>query len=240
MPAWAAKKPVLVYTTDRNGPQEIWIRGADGGDRPLVTARDFPPQTTQWYIAPALSPEADRVVYCLGGTHLWISSLSGGAPVRLTSDEASAEFPGSWSPDGSWFTYAAIRNGKKDLMKVKTSGQAAPVVVKSGISGEVPAWSPMGDWILAGLELISPDGVTVRKIADHGSANYGFSVDGKRLYGLRPDKERLLLFSVDVATDTEKLIGDAGKDFVPGSNLHRGFVSAWRLMERVSSTGQAM
>jgi Tol biopolymer transport system component len=63
MPAWAARKPVLVYVTNRNGPQEIWLHTPDAGDRPLVTARDFPPDTTQWLMGPALSPEADRVIY---------------------------------------------------------------------------------------------------------------------------------------------------------------------------------
>ena len=43
MPAWAAKQPALVYVTNRNGPPEIWLHNSHG-DRPLVTARDFPQQ----------------------------------------------------------------------------------------------------------------------------------------------------------------------------------------------------
>lgn len=45
MPAWAAKQPVLVYVTDRNGPEQIWVRSGNA-DRPVVTARDFPLGTT--------------------------------------------------------------------------------------------------------------------------------------------------------------------------------------------------
>ncbi|MBZ5585548.1 MAG: protein kinase [Acidobacteriia bacterium] len=50
MPAWAAKREALVYVTDRNGPQEIWMRSA-GADRRLVSEQDFPPDTTRWFVA---------------------------------------------------------------------------------------------------------------------------------------------------------------------------------------------
>ena len=82
-------------------------------------------------MAPALSPEGDRVIYTRlerqGAGRLWISAVSGGAPVQLTSDASASEFPGSWSADGAWFAYLAIRNGEQHLLKVKTTGQAAPV-----------------------------------------------------------------------------------------------------------------
>ena len=63
MPAWASKEPALVYVTDRNGAAEIWLHKPGQPDRPLVTARDFPPDTTQWFMGPSLSPDATRVIY---------------------------------------------------------------------------------------------------------------------------------------------------------------------------------
>ena len=94
------------------------------GERPLVTGRNFPAGTTMWFIAPAVSPEGDRVIYSRlerqGAARLWISAVSGGDPVQLTSDASASEFPGSWSPDGAWFAYLAIRNGEMQLLKVKT------------------------------------------------------------------------------------------------------------------------
>jgi serine/threonine protein kinase/Tol biopolymer transport system component len=224
MPAWAAKQPVLAYVTDRNGPQEIWIRSGNA-DRPVVTPRDFPPGTTQWFMAPALSPEADRIVYVrieASTPRLWISSVAGGTPIPLTNDTAAA-FSGSWSPDGSWFAYGRINAGKSDLMKVKTTGQATPVVLKAdtGVLG-VPSWSPTGEWTAYGDELISPDGKTTRPLGKHGSQHYMFSADGKLVYGIRPDGDRNLLFSVDIATGAEKVIGDLGVDFRPGTSLNPG------------------
>jgi len=228
MPSWAARKPLLAYVTNRNGPQEIWLHGGGDSDRPLVTARDFPAGTLQWLMGPALSPEGDRVVYSKidtggAGDRLWISAVAGGAPVQLTSDNTSAEFPGSWSLDGSWFAYVAFREGKPNLLKVKTSGQAAPVMVKADVSYDseaVPAWSPDGEWIVLGENLYSADGKTVRPLGEHHSEGYVFAPDGKRLYGLRPSGGGEELFRVDVSTGAEQAIGDVGKDYRPKSDLN--------------------
>jgi Tol biopolymer transport system component len=207
MPAWASTEPALVYVTNRGGPNEIWLHRPGTVDRPIVSPRDFTTGTT-WFMAPALSPPADRVVYARveDGTisRLWISSVAGGAPIQLTNDTATAEFPAAWSPDGTQFTYSVVRDGKTSLMTVRTGGQATPVLVRENRAGGVPAWSPAGDWILDGNELVSPDGKTVRSLGDRRTRDFAFSRDGRLLYGLRPDTDRQVLFSIDVATGAER------------------------------------
>jgi len=224
MPAWAAKQPLLAYVTDRNGPDEIWLHSPTGPDRPLVMHSDFPTNAIQSFMGPAMSPDGDRVIYGaiehgVSGVHLWISAVASRALVRLTND-SGLELPGSWSPDGNWFTYLRILNGKSDLMKVKTTGQATPVVLHADVGhAMVPAWSPAGDWIAYGGNLISPDGATKRSLGDHHSPHYMFSSDGKFLYGIRTERDRQLLFSLDIAAGAEKTLGDLGKDFKPSSNV---------------------
>jgi eukaryotic-like serine/threonine-protein kinase len=222
MPAWAANARALVYVSDRRGPREIWFRD-HAGDRPVVTQQTFPDGRTEWFMGPALSPDGARIAYTRiefgGSDHLWISSPAGGAPVRLTNDPSSAEFPGSWSPDGNWFVYSAIRNGSQDLMKAKTSGQAAPVLVKAGVDCETPSWSPDDKWLLC-TDLISTDGQTVRPLPKIQTRNYAFSGDGKLLYGLREEPDALTLFSIDIASGTQKNIGRLDPEFRPQSDLH--------------------
>lgn len=227
MPCWAATKPLLAYITDRNGPQEIWLRAADGSDRPLVTAHDFPGSSIQWFMAPALSPEGDRVVYTkidIGGAQrLWISAVAGGSPVPLTNDQASGEFPGSWSLDGSWFSYIRFEGGKISLDKVKTAGQATPVLIKAEVEYDndaVPVWSPDGNWILLGETLYSADGKTSRSLGEHHSEGYAFSQDGKRVFGLRQGEGSETLFAVDVASGAEKVIGNFAAEYRPRSHLN--------------------
>lgn len=226
MAAWAAKQQRMVYVSTRNGPQEIWLQGRGGSGRPLVTDRDFPAGTTQWFISPDLSPDGDRVMYTRmefqGGSHIWISNVSGGAPVPLTNDSGSSEFAASFSPDGQWAAYVAIHQGKFDLMKAPTTGEATPVVVRPDLqaNGEVPVWSPAGDWILWGNVLYSPDGQKLRDLGNHGSPNYAFSQDGKRLYGLKSEDEHEVLFALDVATGAEKKIAEMDSEFHPALTFH--------------------
>ena len=81
MPAWASKASSLVYVTNRNGNPEIWLHTPGQPDRPVVTARDFPADTTRGLVDPCLSPDATRVIYTrlelAGPGRLWMSAVAG-------------------------------------------------------------------------------------------------------------------------------------------------------------------
>ncbi len=177
MPAWTAEGKQLAYVTDRNGEPEIWLREQENGDRSLVTSRNFPPGTTEYFLAPEVSPDGTRVMYmrvesdARGGStvaHLWMSSLTGGAPVRLRDSAPEAEFAGSWSPDSAWYAYEGPRADRTgwELKKVRVSGTSEPVTLATSSSSPVvPVWSPDGRWILFddnGLKLAAADGGPTR------------------------------------------------------------------------------
>ena len=104
-------------------------------------------------------------------------------------------------------------------MKIKTSGEAVPVLLKGGLdNNELPEWSPTGEWIRLGNTLISPDGKNERSLGEHGSAFCTFSKEGKLLYGLRAEHDKQTLFSIDIASGGEHVIGSANP-YPPGSNL---------------------
>lgn len=166
----------LAYVTDRAGEPEIWLRQPDKSDRALVTPRDFPGGTTYFLMAPQLSPDGTRVMYArvesdargATGARLWMSSLSGGAPMRLR-ERAARENPGSWSPDGAWYVYEEVQaDNTLTLKKARTAGTSEPETLAAGItSRSVPAWSPDGRWILFdddGLTLIAADGSATREL----------------------------------------------------------------------------
>ena len=181
MPAWAADGKRFVYVTDRNGESEIWLHEQDGRERPLVTPRNFPPGTTYVFMAPEISPDGTRVMYLrvesdvrgATGARLWMSSLAGGAPMRLR-DRAARENPGSWSPDSAWYAYDEVQgDGSIALKKARTSGMSEPetlAVRRSRVVRPVPwvpVWSPDGRWILFdddGLRLIAADGSVTREL----------------------------------------------------------------------------
>jgi Tol biopolymer transport system component len=240
-PAWALRQEKFVYASTRNGSPAIWMR-AEGWDRPIVTAAAFPPGSTTALNAPTLSPGADRVAYVRSdrdsGPANWISSVSGGPPVRLTNLKEN-EYGGSWSPDGNRFVYVGYRNGAHSLMVVKTSGEVTPAVLlenysrPAGVSDGLPQWSPDGKWISFldhpnGLNadgvrtLISADGKTLRRFGEPKAEAVTFSSDSQRLYGIRVEQDHNYLFSIDIVTGQEKIVGEISKDFTPRSNISPG------------------
>ena len=233
MPAWGAHRKAFVYVSERSGSSAIWMRGEDG-DRPIVTADPLPSGATNLFMLPALSPQADRVLYTRGSggsenQFNWIASLSGGPPVRLTNGKDVIERGGSWSMDGTRIVYWQFRNGSVSIMLVRTTGEATPAVLVDKAGLPLPEWSPDGQWIKffdaqggAGWSVISPDGKTLRSYGEPNTIDMTFSADSKRLYGIRVEADRRTLFSLDIATKEVKTIGEIGKDFTPSSYSNPG------------------
>jgi serine/threonine protein kinase len=230
---WAANQQKLTWLSNRTGATEVWLRMPDGSERPIIGAADLPPGTDS-LMDDSLSPDGTRIIFVrgvmTGGVRLWISSLSGGSPVRLTNDEQSMEYGGSWSPDGSRFVYHRIQSGKISLMVVKTNGNAAPMVLKDDIKAYLSDWSPTGEWITyrdaKGWNLISGDGKNSKFLGEIWSYYLAFSKDGKLLYGIQTatteaNKECASfcasLFSLDPATLNQKIIKELGKDLQPNT-----------------------
>jgi len=231
MPAWSAKGAAMVYVTDRSGAPEIWLHTPGQTDRPLVTASSFPTGTTQWFMAPMLSPDATRVVYVRlergGAGRLWMSAVSGGPPVPLVKN-AEIGYGGSWSPDGNWLVYWLLEDGRYSLKKVKTTGQAAPELLKADITRVgtwLPIWSPSGDWILhgdGGVKLISADGKATRDVSSKRALAFAFSADGTSIYGLRAavDGRSVELFSINATGGAEKMLGSLRVEHLPANSLN--------------------
>jgi Tol biopolymer transport system component len=237
MAAWADKAEKLVWVTNRSGSYEIWMRSADGADRPVVTAANFPDGHNKWFLDPALSPDGERLILTRvetdGVERLWMMSLAGGAPIRLTNVEQAEETDGVWSPDGSRLAYHQLIGGKESLMIVKTVGNATPVELTKDVYNPpcLSSWSPDGNWITYrdkdGWNLVSPDGKSSKSLGKIATYDLAFSKDEKLLYGIKygeteADRDRATFFSLDLATLKEKVIKELGKDLQPATNLWPG------------------
>jgi Tol biopolymer transport system component len=232
-PVWSPVAQQFAYVTDRNGPQEIWLKSVQGGwSRPLVTPDQFSDPTVNLW-GPAFSPEGSRIAYVRidhdNGMWIWISSTGGGAPVRLTHETAAvSEGPADWSPDGNWLAYNRYERGNPELVKFRVGSPDAPVVLKKEAGDFVPAWSPTGDWITflsanGDVLLVSPDGKNERRLGPLKTDYLLWSRDGKTLYGIRPNKDQHeILFSLDLASGRQKDIADLGTEFDPRGSLQPG------------------
>ncbi len=96
-----------------------------------------------------LSPQGHQAVIS-ALAHLYTTTLSGGAPQRLTKAE-DAEFQPAWSPDGktiAYVTWDAISGGA--IWKIAADGSGTPTRITS-VPGyyKQPVWSPDGTQIIA-------------------------------------------------------------------------------------------
>jgi hypothetical protein len=78
------------------------------------------------------------------------------------------------------------------------------------------------------MSLVSPDGASVRKLTSRKLSAYGFSRDGRQVYGVfqntANEGARWQLYSVEVATGVEKMLAPvdlpASTDTIAGFSLH--------------------
>jgi len=233
-PAWAHESLSYAYVTNVNGAPEIWLHGEDGAARPVVTSEAFAPERIDFFMNPSPFPKADRVIYTAKGSssgiaYLWISSATGGAPARVTNSTDAYEYAGALSPDGKQAVYLAAKGSRASLMRVKTSGQSTPVLVREDVDPVLPSWSPDGNWITAKINrkwnLVSSDGMQLRSLGDLDADHLAFSTDGSRLYSIHKDggKDRQVLVYIPAAGGKETLVGEIAKDFRPVSPLNPGF-----------------
>ncbi|MCU1327439.1 MAG: tolB protein [Bryobacterales bacterium] len=203
MPLWAAKSERFVYVTSSHGEAEIWLHESDGAERPVMTQSAFPPGSVRLLMNPALSPDGGRLAVMRiprkGTGAIWLTSVAGGTPVRLTSDSGVVEYMAAWSPDGARIVYVRSKEGIDSIMTAKTNGQATPVELVRTLSTLLPDWSPTGEWIVyAGAPgswaLISPDGKDKRDLGRIATQHLTFSKDGKMLYGIRAEGDHQYLF----------------------------------------------
>jgi TolB protein len=220
-PAWSPVSAQMAFVSDRAGRQEIWLRNQDGEQRPLVTDAAFREPTTV-YGSLAFSPDGQRLAYQRmspeTGWRIWISTLAGGSPVRLTvgGPELYQDSP-SWSPDGNSIAFVTgVQTGGEgewSLARTVAGSGAAPVVLSTGVIRFTRvAWSPDGRWIACqteeGLLLVSPDGKSRRVLTDSNFLAYEWSSDARELFGLRTtdDLHGFMLVAVDVESGRERVV----------------------------------
>ena len=236
-PAWSASGAVMAFTTDRSGREEIWLRSQRGDfERPLVTPGDFAPSETLLLSAPAIASDGERVAYDrVGpeGDRIWITSVAGGPPVRLTTDDHPQDSP-SWSPDGAWVAYD--QGTPTSLCKMRVGARTPPeAITTDNMPYAAPQWSPDGAWIAynghSGLSLVSPDGKSTRVLREQTWLGFAWSVDSQRLIGIRQsdDATHLTFTSVDVRSGVERVLGANVMPLPISSQPLRGFT-------RVSAT----
>lgn len=136
---------MFAFCSDRSGTVEIWIAGADGSSPRQLTHGQGREQCS-----PAWSPDGRRIAFdsvgADGTVQIWIVALDGGPARQLTRPPDNHYVP-TWSRDGQWIYCSSLRNGLRNIWRVRVETAASQQLTTNG-SGYIALESMDGRGIL--------------------------------------------------------------------------------------------
>ncbi len=161
-PLWSPDGKLVAFLRYTNGPSDLWMVHATGGDaKPLTTGgvtfvgftllpyNRMQTQDFQW------SPDSGRLIYCAntsGAANVWQIGIDGSGPTQL-SDNTDANlrfFNPTWSPDGQRVAWLALSTGQKQAswsIWLLAEGQKKQIFQSDSVLGLV-GWSQSGQELI--------------------------------------------------------------------------------------------
>ena len=162
-PAYSPDGRRIAFMSQRSGTDEIWICDSDGSKTVQLTSL-----AGSAIYGPSWSPDNQNIALTVAQKGLkediYVVSVNGGVPRRMTTDPAEDKWP-YWSHDGKWIYFSSTRSGREEIWKMPSTGGNAVQITRN--SGDSPYESTDGKFLyyLKGW----PDAVSVWRASVDGS-----------------------------------------------------------------------
>lgn len=138
----------IIFTSNRDGNEEIYIMNDDGTNQTNLTNNP----ALDWY--PNWSPDSKKIVFSSSrdvsdpnGEDIYIMNVDGSDVERLTSSQGWSGF-GSWSPDGKRIVFCSNRHGPQNIYTMNNDGSNVIRLTTGLESDYFPNWSSDGTQII--------------------------------------------------------------------------------------------
>lgn len=155
-PRWTPDHRKIVFVSNRNVGEEIFIMNADGSGVAQLTDIGCCDRN------PAPSPDGTRIAFQRAGAGIFLMNLDGSNPTQVTFNGDDVE--PSWRPDGSQIVFANLSAWA--IWKVNVDGTNRAVALGCGVICRGPVLSPDGTKLAFWLD--KDDGaISVYNFATH-------------------------------------------------------------------------
>jgi Tol biopolymer transport system component len=170
-PTWSPDGREIYFTSSANGPQDIYVRAADGSGEQREVLKFDKNLLGALYLA--VSPDGKFLAYVVldpaTSTDIYTMALNGDRNPQPFLHSPAREFAPAFSPDGKWLAYESSQSGRNEVYITPfPAGGAQYQVSTSG--GERPIWRRDGK------EIYYREGITLMAVEANTKASpVGFS-----------------------------------------------------------------
>jgi lipoprotein-anchoring transpeptidase ErfK/SrfK len=161
-PTGAAEPFQVVYYSNRNGNDDIYLMTLNGTERRLVSG---PANERE----PSCSPDGRSVVFAsdaTGSYQLYLMPLNQAAPVQITSSEG-INFAPVFSPDGSSIAFVSTRDkGIPTIWMIDADGSNPRQITTELGRDTSPSWGPDGRELLFSSDQLGPWNIFLTVLED--------------------------------------------------------------------------
>ena len=135
-PKWSPDGKKIVFYTDRDGNNEIYVMDADGSNQQRLTTNESSDYAPRW------SPDGKKIVFTSerdGNPEIYLMDATGSNQKRLTFNSAKDYGP-CFSPDGNRIVYYSNTDGINQIYVMNTDGGNQLRLTNNKDDNQSPLW----------------------------------------------------------------------------------------------------
>ena len=126
----------IVFSSDRDGHDQIYVMDADGDNQIRLTNNNFLDRSPAW------SPDGTKIAF-VHDQEIYVMNAADSNQIRLTYNATYDSSP-AWSPDGSKIAFHSYRDGNHNIYVMNADGSDQTRLTSDIREEYHPTWSPDG------------------------------------------------------------------------------------------------